>query len=264
MPDVHGLHPDTIKALKRDHDWIRQQVRDLQGELRRKDVGEPHGVLVAKADAEVSQASYGNFSVWKLTDADGAWEKERTIVAWDWMRTGCEAGDEVLLFRLSTSSWVFIRLGARTWQSYLGSDQTVLHSASATTLQIGSEQYTDDNFSLSSYELSVAQEGRYMVSVNIHVEQGTYQAFASPRTCKSWMERYNGSSWAAVPGSLAIVDVGYTTDGKCCPTFLVDHTDDDHKYRLRGERFEGDYDNENAIYQGYSGAEGCFWTWQRV
>jgi len=157
-----------------------------------------------------------------------------------------------------------------SWQGYLGADQTVLNTGGPDTLLISAActNLDDTNFSLSSGVLTIAQTGRYDVKLNIHAEKGTSQPWSSPRKAEAWIERYAGSSWNAVPASLAILDTNYVEEDKASPALLVNHTNASHTYRIRATRFEGSADNEDATYlagqAGDGSADGCYWSWHRI
>jgi hypothetical protein len=189
--------------------------------------------------------------------------------------TSSSTGSAHVLWKDPLSEWAVVRLSnpssgdLLTWQACLYSDQTVDSSTEEETLRLNTVDLADSAFSVSaSYELSISQTGRYLVTLHIDTEAGDTASWVSPRKANAWIERGSGSSWTKLAPSVCELHTEYITTDMGQATFLVEHANVNLKYRVRGTRFNklpAGTDDEDCTYVGSnSGSEGCWWNWTRT
>jgi len=190
-----------------------------------------------------------------------------------WLRSSA-SGSAHVLWKDPLSDWALVRLSnpssgdLLTWQACLYSDQTVDSSTEEATLHLNTIDLADSAFSVSSYELSITQTGRYLVTLHIDTQAGDTASWVEPRTAKAWIQRGSGSSWTKLAPSVCELRAEYITTDMGQATFLVEHTNVNVQYRVRGTRFNklpAGSDDEDCTYVGSSSSgEGCWWNWTRT
>jgi len=164
------------------------------------------------------------------------------------------------------------------WHGY---NSAVLATAVQTTLTIDTEfadSVEGDIWSLSSNELTISKTGRFDVTGKIHVTwtntpSGTPQFNGD--LAALFMQRWNGSSWVPVRGTLAqallcfsnanAADV-YSDEATALfnlPTLNVTSGD---KFRLRVTGLTNNLGGASATYKNDAGGitEGCQWIWHEL
>lgn len=162
------------------------------------------------------------------------------------------------------------------WHGYNSSDQTSV--AAETTLVIDAEVAVVDNiFSLAANELTVNKTTIFDVTGKIHVTWTTPPGGAAHfenEAAELWMEKWNGSSWDKVRGTLAQAKLSFANitggdvhadEATALFNIPVSVTSGD-KFRLRVTALLHTTGGAAADYLSDGGGdhEGCQWAWHEA